>query len=226
MHTAKRIRVVASVAAFMLLLFVMYRSNAAINDRHHARGNRVAKMNSILDSMNNEKQDELINHEIGKLAGADAGAADVDDQAVLDISAGGSGAKSASVASAEAEAEYDPAQDFLNIRMLSPMVVFSKSYCPYSKRIKKLLKDNYEFAPEYVVVELDQHEHGRELQTYLKEVTGRGTVPNVLVGQQSESRGGCDDFVSMHEDGTLLKVLNAWGSPSLVAMKKDTPSNF
>jgi glutaredoxin len=59
------------------------------------------------------------------------------------------------------------------------VIVFAKSYCPYSKRIKSFFKSmNIEFK----AVDLDTlGEHGKEIQEKLKERTGQSTVPNVWV---------------------------------------------
>lgn len=224
MHSGKRLRLVAAAGLFTLLLFVLYQANSGLHLRSVTSDSKAAKLvvsSNILNSQNDEKKDELINNEIGKLSGGkddDSDAAELEAQinAIGDADEG----KGVEVVA------FDPAKELLEIRMISPMVVFSKTYCPFSKKIKKLLLDNYEFNPDYAVVELDKHEHGAELQEYLLEVTGRRTVPNVLVGQLMESRGGCDDFVSMHEQGQLIKTLNQWGSGQLVVNKKDTPSNF
>lgn len=210
MPSTRRLRVIAILAVLIVVGIFGYKSASTAPEPPVVSGNKVAAVNQILNSHNNEKQDELINNEIGRLQGG----LDDDELPLVadDVE--------------EKNEEFDPAQELLNIRMVSPMVVFSKTYCPYSKRIKKLLKDNYEFAPEFAVVELDKHEHGAELQEYVRKVSGRGTVPNVLVGQLTESRGGCDDFVALHENGELLKTLNEWGLGLVLVTKKDTPSNF
>lgn len=50
-------------------------------------------------------------------------------------------------------------------------------------------------------MELDEHEQGPALQEQLGEITGRRTVPNVLVGGMSI--GGGDDIQEMHSSGKL-----------------------
>ncbi|KAI5961708.1 hypothetical protein KGF57_001642 [Candida theae] len=136
----------------------------------------------------------------------------------------GAGSGSADVTTNE-KGEYDPQAELIKIRALSPMTIFSKSYCPYSKKLKSLLLDKYEITPTPNVVELDLHEHGDELQTYLYEKSGRRTVPNVLVGSSFESRGGSDDFAEYHQKNQVIKLLTDWGQGRLQVSKKDTPSN-
>ena len=53
------------------------------------------------------------------------------------------------------------------------MIVFSKTGCPYSKKLKALLTNSYTFSPSYHVVELDRHEHTKELQDQIEKVTGK-----------------------------------------------------
>lgn len=161
---------------------------------------------SLLETANNDKVDEAINLEISKEKDGTA----PQKQLIEDASA-----------------PYDPAKEFLQIRSLAPMTVFSKSYCPYSKRLKKLLHDSYSITPEPTIVELDKHKHGQELQDYLGTLTGRSTVPNVLVGAGSvESRGGADDFVELHKAGKLAEMLNLWGDKHLAVKRVETPSNM
>ncbi|KAK7677784.1 hypothetical protein QCA50_019216 [Cerrena zonata] len=103
---------------------------------------------------------------------------------------------------------FDPAKELIEIRSLSPMTIFN----------------NYQITPQPSIVELDKHSHGAELQEYLSELTGRHTVPNILVGS-TESRGGADDFIKLHEQGILLDLLNQWGEKDLDVKKVETPSN-
>lgn len=169
---------------------------------------------SLLESTNHAKVDEAINEKILKVKGKEeADASDVSD--------------AVPPADSSSSASYDPAKEFLEIRALAPMVVFSKTYCPYSKKLKKLLKDSYDIVPPPTIVELDKSTHGRELQEYLATMTGRRTVPNVIVGRKTpQSRGGADDFMEMHKNGELESLLNTWGEKELQVTKKETPSNI
>ncbi len=101
-------------------------------------------------------------------------------------------------------------------------MVFSKTYCPYSKRLKSILKE-YTFDPEFVVVELDKHENGAELQKFIGGKTGRSTVPNVIIN--GISRGGCDDFAGLHDQNTLLDSLKQWGGSTLTVDKPKKGGN-
>lgn len=125
----------------------------------------------------------------------------------------------------ETEKHFDPQQALLEIRSMSPMVIFSKSYCPYSRKVKSLFADHYLITPEPVIVELDKHENGEQLQAYLAEVTKRSTVPNILVGKSTLSKGGCDDFVELHTNDILDESLNLWGEGALKVVKLEVPSN-
>lgn len=103
---------------------------------------------------------------------------------------------------------FNPEVEYKSILSMSPVVIFSKSYCPYSTRLKSLFAESYGFEPIYTVVELDKHSHGSELQNYITEQTGRRTVPNVVV--DGASRGGCDDFISMHQNDILAESFDEW----------------
>lgn len=211
--TARRFRVVAVTIVTMLLVFLLYSSNSNVQKTN----NQVAKeevlpekfqtSNNILHSNNDDKVDEAINQEISKNEKEVTKPIVNQDDAILQ------------------DEPFDPVEELIQIRSLGPMIVFSKTHCPYSLKIKKLLL-NYQITPEPQFVELDKHQHGRELQSYLKEVTGRGTVPNVLVGKSSDSRGGADDFIALDRDNELVAQLKAWGENSLDVKKLNTPSNY
>ncbi|KAI9367702.1 glutaredoxin domain protein [Aspergillus egyptiacus] len=89
----------------------------------------------------------------------------------------------------------------------SPIIIFSKSYCPYSKKAKAILLEKYSIVPAPFVVELDQHPFGQRLQVLLGENTGRRTVPNILVN--GRSIGGGDDMVALDEHDELASRLKS-----------------
>jgi glutaredoxin len=102
------------------------------------------------------------------------------------------------------------AQDELNfILTRSPVIIFSKSYCPYSKKAKDILLNKYNIDPEPYVVELDEHSIGPELQAEIGRNTGRTTVPNILVN--GKSIGGGDDMQALHESGKLEDTIRSLG---------------
>lgn len=115
------------------------------------------------------------------------------------------------------------------------MVIFSKSYCPHSKRAKHLLLEVYKIVPKPIVVELDEltspvedHKHeeeqhhsktvGAELQALLGEMTGRRTVPNIVVGG-IHSIGGNDNIWLMHESGTLQEEIMKYSGKKITSIE-------
>ncbi|XP_065878658.1 glutaredoxin [Euphorbia lathyris] len=89
----------------------------------------------------------------------------------------------------------------------NPVVVFSKTYCPYCVSVKKLLD---QLGAKYQAVELDTQNDGAEIQSALAEWTGQRTVPNVFIG--GKHIGGCDSTTSMHNQGKLLPLLTQAGA--------------
>ncbi|KAF1776344.1 Glutaredoxin subgroup [Phytophthora cactorum] len=89
----------------------------------------------------------------------------------------------------------------------SPIVVYSKSYCPYCTKTKTLLT---ELGAKYEVVELDQIDGGSEQQDALEDLTGQSTVPNVFVG--GKSIGGNSDVRKLHKAGNLEPLLKESGA--------------
>ncbi|KIW85726.1 hypothetical protein Z517_01118 [Fonsecaea pedrosoi CBS 271.37] len=128
-------------------------------------------------------------------------------------------------------------QELQSILKKSPIIIFSKSYCPYSKRAKALLLETYNITPAPYVVELDlmttpvpkAHDDdedddapaptlGRKLQDLLATLTGRRTVPNIMINAQS--LGGSDDIARMHMEGTLEKEIRKMGGKRIVSVEK------
>ena len=100
-------------------------------------------------------------------------------------------------------AKYDP-EDALNTLLESyEMILFSKSYCPHSRKAKTIL-DFYDIRPKPLVFELDIEEHGAELQSQLATLTGRKTVPNVLI--HGQSLGGGDEIVELDKTDQLVGI--------------------
>ncbi|XP_043941258.1 glutaredoxin 2 [Protopterus annectens] len=82
------------------------------------------------------------------------------------------------------------------------VVIFSKTSCPYCVTAKNLF---HEIGTNYKVLELDQHENGRQLQTVLGEMTGAHTVPRVFVN--GSCIGGCTETQQLHRQGKLVPLV-------------------
>ncbi|KAL9267952.1 Glutaredoxin-C2-like protein [Drosera capensis] len=89
----------------------------------------------------------------------------------------------------------------------NPVIVFSKSYCPYCKKAKNLLT---ELGVSFKVIELDIESDGSEIQSALAEWTGQRTVPNVFIG--GNHIGGCDATVGLQQQGKLVPLLTEAGA--------------
>ncbi|KAG0251376.1 hypothetical protein BG011_007643 [Mortierella polycephala] len=85
----------------------------------------------------------------------------------------------------------------------NPVMIFSKSFCPYCLRVKDLFDD---ISVPYKAIELDEHEYGSEIQQHLKKISGQSTVPNVYI--KGTHVGGSDTTHAAHESGKLKELLN------------------
>jgi len=120
----------------------------------------------------------------------------------------------------ETKEDHDVEHELNDILKRGPIIIFSKSYCPYSKKAKHILLDLYNITPAPYVVELDQHELGPGLQAALLKSTGRRTVPNILIN--GKSIGGGDDIEGLHRDGKLIDTVTSMGGKRIVsAVSKD-----
>lgn len=77
----------------------------------------------------------------------------------------------------------------------NPVVVFSKSYCPYCRATKSLLTH---MGADHKVVELDKVDDGPELQNALEEISGQRTVPNIFIA--GKHIGGNSDLQAIKKD--------------------------
>ena len=207
--SSRKARVVALAVFAVLMILALHhttRSRVPTNLDTEKKAQTLLTSNSLIDSNNDDKVDAAINHQISQLGTEDE-------------------AKPETKPEAAETGEFDPAKELVTIRALSPVVIFSKTTCPFSKRLKALLHDNYQITPQPAIVELDRHTHGAELQKYLAEVSGRRTVPNVLVGKASKSRGGSDDMMALHESGELVLLLIEWGEKLVDVKQGEAPSN-
>lgn len=145
------------------------------------------------------------------------------------------------------EAASDPGEEMAReelqqILKKSPIIIFSKSYCPHSKRAKQLLLHMYDIKPAPYIVELDEMTQlvpkpktstlgdddvnesggdvtlGRKLQDLLTSLTGRRTVPNIMIN--TRSIGGASEVVGMDQEGTLLAKIKEMGGKRIVSAKR------
>ena len=84
------------------------------------------------------------------------------------------------------------------------IVIFSKSYCPYCKRAKKVFQD---LGEKPFVIELDQREDGSQIQDALNELVKKRTVPQVFI--DGDHLGGSDDTQEAFRSGRLKKILGS-----------------
>jgi len=111
-----------------------------------------------------------------------------------------------------ADGETAPKPDWpARVKLLSaetPLIVFSKTYCPYSKRAKDILAQ-YDLVPQPKIIEVDLRDDGDFIKAVLTRLTGRSTFPNVIL--HGESIGGSDDITTMHKDGRLRQLFENAG---------------
>ncbi|UMM39574.1 hypothetical protein L5515_016569 [Caenorhabditis briggsae] len=83
------------------------------------------------------------------------------------------------------------------------VMVYSKTYCPWSKRLKVILA-NYEID-DMKIVELDRSNQTEEMQEILKKYSGRTTVPQLFIS--GKFVGGHDETKAIEEKGELRPML-------------------
>ncbi|CAO3627015.1 unnamed protein product [Cunninghamella blakesleeana] len=86
------------------------------------------------------------------------------------------------------------------------LIVFSKSYCPYSKKAKEIL-NSFQYKVPYHILEVDQRDDASEIKQILGEKTKRYTFPNIFVN--GISIGGASEIEIMNESGDLKQLFIA-----------------
>lgn len=82
-----------------------------------------------------------------------------------------------------------------------PIVLYSKTYCPYCKRAKQLIA---KYSKGIKVIEVDLEKNGREIQLALHRISGQYTFPNLFI--RGQSLGGFDSLSELDRRGQLTKT--------------------
>ena len=87
----------------------------------------------------------------------------------------------------------------------SPIVIYSKSFCPFCVQTKELFKA-LEVDPAPHIHELDKMSDGGQRQRVLAAISGQSTVPNIFIN--GEHFGGNTDLCHAAQDGELADLLD------------------
>ncbi|CAF9937518.1 MAG: hypothetical protein ALECFALPRED_007279 [Alectoria fallacina] len=117
----------------------------------------------------------------------------------------------------ESKEDHEVEMELNSILKKGPIIVFSKSYCPFSAKAKRILLEKYTIVPAPYVVELDTHPLGPGLQAALAKSTGKRTVPNVLVN--GRSIGGGDDIEALDSEGNLIHKIKGMAGKRIMEAK-------
>jgi thioredoxin reductase (NADPH) len=114
----------------------------------------------------------------------------------------------------EIETNYNPKNECVDLRRIDcieslvlryPVVVFSKSWCPYCKKaLEALSLEGVSGTSSIFIVNLDELD-APIIQSTLAQLTGRRTVPNVFIG--GKTVGGGDETVHLQRNGDLHTLL-------------------
>lgn len=100
------------------------------------------------------------------------------------------------------EADHSVSAFVQNSIFSNKIVIFSKSYCPYCLRAKRIFA---ELNEQPFVVELDLRDDGAQIQYILLDLVGRRTVPQIFVN--GKHIGGADDLKAAVLGGQLQQLL-------------------
>ena len=86
--------------------------------------------------------------------------------------------------------------------MLAKVEIYTKDWCPYCVRAKRLLADSGVDVVEYAI-----ERGGEKRGEMIDRSGGRTTVPQIFIG--GRHIGGCDDLMDLHASGKLAGLLAA-----------------
>ncbi|KAK9062029.1 hypothetical protein SSX86_019213 [Deinandra increscens subsp. villosa] len=99
-------------------------------------------------------------------------------------------------------ASKSPSAFVQNVIYSNKIAIFSKSYCPYCRRAKRIFS---ELKEQPYIVELDLRDDGYKIQDVLLDLVGRRTVPQIFVN--GKHIGGADDLEVAVRNGVLQDLL-------------------
>ncbi|KAH9882257.1 hypothetical protein J1614_001429 [Plenodomus biglobosus] len=146
-----------------------------------------------------------------------AGRVKIDDKVPGVAAQGGRPRDQAAAKEHETPEDHEVEMELNAILKKSPIIIFSKSYCPHSRDAKHILLEKYKIVPEPYVVELDINPLGQQLQALLAKSTGRRTVPNILL--MGKSIGGGDDMIHLDETDQLIKTIKEMGGARITEVE-------
>jgi glutaredoxin len=91
----------------------------------------------------------------------------------------------------------------------APLVIFSKTTCGYSTKVKDLVA-GMDLPVAAHIVEVNERDDADAVQDRLEEITGARTVPRIFAA--GKFIGGCDDIVAAYESGAFEKTLRDAGA--------------
>ncbi|XP_013378772.1 glutaredoxin-1 [Lingula anatina] len=84
------------------------------------------------------------------------------------------------------------------------VVVYSKTYCPFCKKAKDVLKQ-YNIPEDIEIIEIEDNPDCSAIQDYLCQITGARSVPRVFIN--GKCIGGGDETVALQKSGKLKGML-------------------
>lgn len=108
---------------------------------------------------------------------------------------------------ADAKATFD-AKDYVEKTIKEgPIVMISKSYCPYCKKAAQILG---KYNTDIIKKEIDKDFNDKDMeaiQSYCKQKTGGSSVPRVFI--DGKFIGGCDDTEALDKQDKLKPLIEA-----------------
>ena len=105
-----------------------------------------------------------------------------------------------------AQAKFDGKDYVEKLIAEGPVVMISKSYCPFCKKAYQILK---KYTQDIIKkeIDIDLGDDAQAVQDYCKQLTGASSVPRVFI--DGKSIGGCDDTQALDKQNKLKPLIEA-----------------
>jgi glutaredoxin 3 len=85
---------------------------------------------------------------------------------------------------------------------MTPITIYTKSWCPYCRAAKELLAER---GAAFTEIDIEKTPDAR--QEMIQKANGRSSVPQIFIGERHV--GGCDDLYALDDRGGLEPLLKA-----------------
>jgi len=106
--------------------------------------------------------------------------------------------------------EYKDGKQFVESMIQRPLFVMTATWCPYSRKAKRILSKYNLIKDKYAIVDIDEYKEEEEIYKYTKDHVSHGeTIPQIFF--RRKYKGGSDEVDELDKSGELRQELKNLG---------------